>query len=314
MKWESIICPQCGGALPRQALWRTVVCPYCGIDVVRSESVVRAASFHEAYLRARQAVPAGQTFLACKGERYRVLATLGNGAASTLLLGERAGPFAERVVIKRALAGTPDGRLRKERDILQQFQQAHWPGAAYFSQRLPQPVAFCEGDAGELLVLRHPAGYWGSLAEVKRHYPNGIAPEHAVWMWRRGLEVLAHVHANGWVHGRLSPDHLLVNPRDHGILIVGWADARHHGEPAGIGRDLAQLAWSMRAMLASGEGEPAIGPATPGPLAALLARASESPDWCASQGAAALGSAVATAAHAAFGAPRFIRFTPHPTD
>jgi hypothetical protein len=37
--------------------------------------------------------------------------------------------------------------------------------------------------------------------------------------------MLGWVHASGWVHGAILPRHLLVHPRDHGVVFAGWSCA-----------------------------------------------------------------------------------------
>lgn len=309
-------CQQCGAPLPRQARWLTVTCTYCGAQFTHAK-VVEAKRFREAYLRACVADVAS---LDCAGQRYRVLAPLAAGAHTRITLAERIGALRERVVLKVADDGAPPGRLLRESEVLAQLQDDGTAGAAYFTQRLPQLVAFgrakaAGGSDNEVLVLREPAGFWGSLAAVRANYPRGIDARHAVWMWRRTLEVLAYVHAAGWAHGNLHPGHLLVHPGDHGILIIGWADARRaRAGSAACARDLRQAAWSIRALLAAGDGNgpPPIPDAVPAPLAALLRRASEDQDWCRAVGAQGINDQLVAAAAAAFGAARFIVFSPTP--
>lgn len=103
-----LICHQCGGPLPRQARWRTVTCPYCDAQVTRHAQVIEATRFREAYQRA--CATDGPT-VGFGGGRYRVLAQLGAGANARVMLAERVGACAERVVLKIALAGSPAGRL-----------------------------------------------------------------------------------------------------------------------------------------------------------------------------------------------------------
>jgi hypothetical protein len=132
-----------------------------------------------------------------------------------------------------------------------------------------------------------------------------------VWMWRRVLEVLAHVHGIGWRHGAVSLEHMLVHPADHGILLTGWSGAARHADAT---QDLMQSAWSMRALLAgreNSEQEPAPPASTPAPLAELLLRASGDAAWLKAQGAPGVHRQLTDAAAAAFGPPRFLHFTPN---
>lgn len=315
------ICPQCGAPLPRQASWRPVTCSYCSAVVPPTVKVVEAQRFHDAWLRSA-ALDADYQH-SCAGQRYRVIAPLAQGQHARVLLAERIGALSERVVIKVPHDDAAALRLRRESGILKQLQQER-AGAAYFSQRLPQLVAIGkDGDSGgegrDILVLRHPTGFWGSLAAARLNYPGGIDARHMVWMWRRTLEVLGYVHAGGWAHGAIHPGHMLVHPRDHGVLLIGWADATRFGSAdtraasSACGRDLQQAAWSMRSLLAgdgADDSAPAIPASVPAPLASLLRRASEDAAWCASTGAVALDEQLVAAAAQAFGAPRFLVFSP----
>ncbi|MET0267296.1 MAG: zinc ribbon domain-containing protein [Duganella sp.] len=327
----TLICPQCGAPLPAQARWRTVQCQYCHASVTPKARVVQAAAFHAAYQRSL-ADHDGASRIECCGQHYRILNTLGHGASDTpalssrVLLAQRLGALPERVILKLQQAGADDKALiqrqQQEMAVLRRLQAATDPGAAYFSQRLPQPVAQgrATGNVGahglthtHALIVRNPVGYWGSLADVLRHTPQGVDARHVVWMWRRVLEVLGHVHASGWAHTRVAPEHLLVHPADHGILIIGWSQARSHSDSSLQARDLMQLAWSMRCLLHGGVEQlsaPPIAASVPAPLASLLERASEDANWCATHGAAGIDSQLKAAAQAAFGPPRFLHFNP----
>ena len=321
----ALSCPQCGGPLPKRAWWSMVTCPFCSAAVTKSRDVVQAAWFREARDRVYAALEPAPVKLRWREQEYRVLAHLGTGEHCDVLFAERVSPLPERVTLK-LLRVDAVSTLAREEEALSGLQHSQVPGAAYFSQRLPQPVgvgvAIDEGGRErQALVLRHPTGYWGTLADAMHNYPHGIDARHAVWIWRRILEVLAFVHDSGWVHGDLAPEHLLVQPRDHGVLMIGWGRARRTldnlppGTPAGArvpARDLMQSAWSMRALLAGGAGEPMIPAATPAPLAALLDRASTDAGWCTSHGARGIEQELVRVAHEAFGAPRFVAFDPDP--
>lgn len=311
MTYKALLCPQCGGPLPRQALWRVVPCPYCNTNVTRCSETVQAADFHDASKRVWSAVDLGGSLARLGMRSYRLLAPLGAGEHASVWLGERVSPLPERVTLKLAHTASEADILATEAGNLRQLQALQTEGAAYFSQRLPQVVqhAFTD-DQREALVLRRPTGYWGSLARVLELNPDGIEAAHGVWMWRRTLEVLRFVHAAGWAHCRLSPAHLLVQPRDHGILIIGWRAARSHAPAAFRARDLQQTALSIMAVLCGGDPSAGLPPHTPPALAELLDRAGTDTNWCIEQGATGLEAALTQAAQRSFGPPRFIPFHP----
>lgn len=307
----ALSCPQCSAPLPRAARWRTVNCGYCGATITRGTETVERESFRAAWRRANapQLTDTGR-LLQWRGAHYRVLAPLGHGEHSEVLLAERLGALPERVTIKLARDAAGDAMLAREAAVLQALQALSVAGAAYFTRRLPQPLGLGVtqglGDgARQALVLRHPTGFWGSLQEVQQaHSPQGIDARHAVWLWRRMLEVLAFVHGAGWTHRALMPAHALVHPRDHGVLLIGWSQARQDASGGAIGRDLMASARSVRALLSEG--------ATPAPLAALLRECSDDAIACERLGAQGIEQALSAASREAFGPSRFVHFDPAP--
>jgi hypothetical protein len=97
--------------------------------------------------------------------------------------------------------------------------------------------------AGELL----------SLAQIRARRPGGLPAQDGAWMLRRILVALALVHANGVVHGALTPDHVLVAPAQRGIVLVDWKYA------VDVGASVAAAPALWREMLAPeiGAGRPA---------------------------------------------------------
>ena len=335
MTFAALTCPQCAGPLPHQALWRMIQCPYCGTSVTKHDNLVQRAWFKESLQQVNAAAEhaadalaelaaSGSRVVSVENQRYRILAPLGGGVDSEVFLAQRISPFPERVTLKLARTTTPAGALARKATILQALQQIAIPGASYFSQRLPQVVSvgaatdcFAASPGAEALVLRHPVGFWGSMADVLRYQPDGIDPRHAVWIWRRMLEVLAYIHDAGWMHGDILPEHMLVQPKDHGILLIGWSRARK-AAAQDQARDLQQTAWSLRCLLArqadlaNRDQAPLPGSHIPRDFAICLTNASENRDWCQQLGAAGLLQEVGRAARAAFGPAKFIHFHPDP--
>ena len=312
MTFTALTCPQCAAPLPRAAYWRTVTCVYCGATVTRNAETVRADDFHRAFVRVHSSSDQPARIVAVGDRRYAVMGTLGAGATSQVLLARRRHPFAERVTLKISHAEGRSNRLQREAEVLAALQTLTTPGAAYFSQRLPQVVHFGLTQNGgepdrQALVLRAPTGYWGDLAAAAATQGGLIDPRHIVWIWRRVLELLAWLHDNGWTHGGITPAHLLVHAPHHGVQLIGWADARRGGQPA---RDLRQLAWSLRALLGNTPDDddraPRLPASVPAPLAALLTASSEDPAFNTRHGAADLQNLLSQAALEAFGPPRFL--------
>jgi serine/threonine protein kinase len=73
-----------------------------------------------------------------------------------------------------------------------------------------------------------------SLAEVKEEYPEGLDPRDAAWMWRRLLVAVGYAHRAGVVHGAVVPEHVLIHPKQHGLVLVDWCYATTLGDPGHI--------------------------------------------------------------------------------
>ncbi len=63
------------------------------------------------------------------------------------------------------------------------------------------------------------------LAEVHAAYPAGLDPRDVAWMWRRLLAGLGWAHRAGLVHGAVLPEHVLIHPGEHGLVLVDWCYA-----------------------------------------------------------------------------------------
>ena len=70
-----------------------------------------------------------------------------------------------------------------------------------------------------------------SLAEVRRRLRAGVDPRDAAWMWRRLLVALGAAHQAGVTHGAVLPEHVLIHPAEHGLVLVDWCYAGQDGLP-----------------------------------------------------------------------------------
>lgn len=61
-----------------------------------------------------------------------------------------------------------------------------------------------------------------TLAEVHAAFPSGIDPRDAAWMWRRLMVALGFAHRTGVLHGAVLPEHVMIHPQEHGLVLVDW--------------------------------------------------------------------------------------------
>ena len=309
MTWSAVICPLCGAPLPRVAIWRAVNCGSCGSLIVKAESLVRRDTFRQALQRMRQAAGVSLSAIVCRGERYALLQTLGGSDRSQVYLAQRIGSLPLLATIKLSSAPTAGRDYAREAQVLRELQATASRAAAYFSQRLPEVVAqgcVDETVGRQALVLRHPNGFWGSLAALNETFPRGIDPRHAVWIWRRMLEVLDFVHGRGWAHGDVRPEHALVHPQDHGVRLIGWTLAKPGASAHEQAIDLQRSARVVMVLLNGASDLRGVPDHVPAELGHLLVRAGEDEDFCRAQGARGLDASLRSAAQAAYGPPAFV--------
>ncbi len=60
------------------------------------------------------------------------------------------------------------------------------------------------------------------LTDVVKHYPMGVDPRDMAWIWRRLLTALGLANASNVVHGAVFPEHVLIQPEQHGLVLVDW--------------------------------------------------------------------------------------------
>lgn len=230
MTLRTLVCPSCGAPLSPDAKLLVVTCPFCGATVTDDGPILHAKDYLRALARldTELAIPDPEK-ATLGGLPYRVLGHLASGESSEVFLAERARRVTERVVLKVLRAPADRDLLEREHRILLALQDSSAQGAAHFTERLPQPVAhgtlrFRDAER-PATALRYASGFVHTLEDVRSAYPDGVDPRHAVWLWRRMLEVLGFVHRAGFAHGALVPRHLLVHARDHGVMLVGWSAA-----------------------------------------------------------------------------------------
>jgi hypothetical protein len=130
--------------------------------------------------------------------------------------------------------------LARELDILRQLLDAD---DGRFEPFLPNPLgrSTIVQSAGEQPRLATALKYHSeingpddlySLREVRAAHPNGVDPRDMAWMWRRLLTVLGFVHMRGLAHGLVTPDHVLIEPRGHKLVLISWCAAAGFGSPA----------------------------------------------------------------------------------
>ncbi|SEL95190.1 molecular chaperone DnaJ [Streptacidiphilus jiangxiensis] len=64
-----------------------------------------------------------------------------------------------------------------------------------------------------------------TLAQLRQAFPDGLDPRDAAWIWRRLLVALGHAHRTRVRHGAVLPEHVMIQPVEHGLVLVDWCYA-----------------------------------------------------------------------------------------
>lgn len=222
-------CPHCGAGLPLEAVASGVyVCTYCK----------RALLIHAESWRPRPAVEAvdppafpDRPRVKVGDATYIVHGRLAQGEGCDVFLGQRDARITEMVVLKVLRALKDRDLLAREWKSLAALQSSSAQGAEHFTTLLPQPVQHAPvlGESERMVsVFRWRSGFQHTFEDIRKAFPEGVEGQTAVWLWKRTLELLGFIHRSGYVHGAILPAHLLVHPRDHGVVLCGFSRATRY--------------------------------------------------------------------------------------
>ena len=249
-------CHGCGA--PLEARWNkiVIVCRHCGDQNAPGESGDPVPS----------SIPDdGRLRLAIDGRTYLILGQLASGDSSNVFLARWVRRLGELVVIKILRCSTDRDLLSREQAYLRRLQNSAARGTEYFANLVPEPISsgLVHLKQGErfVSVFRWRSGFTHSLSEVRQFHPQGVSPGVAVWTLKRLLEVLHWSHESGVLHGSVLPPHVLIHPRNHGAMLIGWSTAvgRAGSQPVSLpGISRAWKDWYMAGQNASTTGDVAM--------------------------------------------------------
>lgn len=180
--------------------------------------------------------------LQVRGRALRLTGLLAEGTFASVHRGVFEGEDAgQSVCVKYARDSADNDLLEREFRVLKTFQRPERdPNAEAFFQRqrvyVPCPLASFSllddlGEEHRTNVLSVPQGR-ALTAQTLRcdKFPAGIEPKHVWWIFRRLLLTLWMAHLKGFIHGAVTPDHVLIFPEAHGLVLLDWTCAAKIGE------------------------------------------------------------------------------------
>jgi len=64
-----------------------------------------------------------------------------------------------------------------------------------------------------------------TLKEVKEKHKDGLDGRHIAWIMKRLLMATSFAHDNNYIHGAVVPTHILIDPQNHSIKLIGWGQS-----------------------------------------------------------------------------------------
>lgn len=165
------------------------------------------------------------------GQPYLIEGRVGRGGHADVYRARWDHEPAATVIIKVGHLDTDAAALRDEANVLRQLGRSEVRGADFFTRLIPEVIATGEipdeanGTSRPATVFRYKNLFDWTLEDARQEYPEGLAPEHAVWMGNRVFLLLGWVHLNGVSHGNIRPEHILIHPLNHAATLLGWSSA-----------------------------------------------------------------------------------------
>ena len=125
----------------------------------------------------------------------------------------------DKALLKVPRSPADNDLMATEADALRRLRDHGDPKYRPYAPRLID--SFTHEDAQRkrrtVTVLERQNGFVPLSRITKR-----LDPRDGAWMWRRLLAGLGWAHRAGVVHGAVLADHVLIHPREHGLVLVDW--------------------------------------------------------------------------------------------
>lgn len=152
-----------------------------------------------------------------------------------------AGGAAHEVLLKIPRSGADNDLMEREAAALGRLAREGDRRFAAYAPRLVESFLHVPGDeaaagtagARRVNALGRLDGFC-SLSRIRAAYPQGVDPRDVAWMWRRLLVALGYAHRAGVLHGAVVPDHVLIHPGLHGLVLVDWCYSVVRGGGTGV--------------------------------------------------------------------------------
>jgi serine/threonine protein kinase len=156
---------------------------------------------------------------------FKLLDKLGTGDISDVY---RAQVQDQVCVLKIARNGRSKRLLAKEREILEQLLERD--SADRYCHYVPRPLPGLGWSLGCATAFQWRQGLVAA-DQALRQEPSTLEFHDLARIFDRLLQTLGYVHRAGWIHGAVLPPHLLLDPANQSLQLIGWIHAEQRGTP-----------------------------------------------------------------------------------
>lgn len=128
-------------------------------------------------------------------------------------------------IFKLAKSRTENDLMAREAATLTKLNKAN----DHFSKYLPIIKDSFNASGRAANILDKPADFL-TLKDLWHIADHNYDFRHGVWMMNRLLSVLGYIHSQGFVHGAITPEHLMYRAEDHDMRLIDWCYSTKIGE------------------------------------------------------------------------------------
>lgn len=180
--------------------------------------------------------PYVETTFKLDSKEVKLVALLGEGLISSIHRATVTGADSKRQFFVKIAKHPKDNDLleREYRNLMILFRREADPTIEQFCsiQRkyVPKPegMYYVTGSGGtqrRFLLLSTVAGEAYTLDNLLKmpKFKHGIVRQNMYWIYRRLLMTLVFSHSKKIIHGAVTPNHVLVFPKEHGLVLLDWS-------------------------------------------------------------------------------------------
>lgn len=143
-----------------------------------------------------------------KGKVYKFYENIYNGEISDIYKGLCDDDV---ICLKVALDETDNDLLKKEYETLMKYSHTSMPIARDYLKINGLSAILMDEMKGE------------NLESIMERHPNGLHPQHIMWIMERLFSVIGYLHSNFIIHENIIPENIIINTQNHNVAIMGFS-------------------------------------------------------------------------------------------